>query len=137
MQARSGLRQLERVEKNIAHRKKMAQLYDQLLAEKGWPVRQYDASIMDPVMVWYPLRIKEKERALAEAAQAGVELGSWFDSVLHQIETSLQAYHYEPGMCPQGEKAAQEVVNFPLHPRANEKTAKRVVEFVTGFTKVV
>ncbi|MHC4617641.1 MAG: DegT/DnrJ/EryC1/StrS family aminotransferase [Planctomycetota bacterium] len=135
IQASSGLKQLRKAEQNIAHRKKMAQLYDRLLEEKGWPKRQYDASIMEPVMVRYPVRIAEKDRALAEAARAGVELGSWFNAPLHQIETSLQAYDYEPGICPQAEKAAREVVNLPLHPRANEKTAKRTVEFVTGFTK--
>ena len=114
----------------------MAILYDQLLAEKSWPTRQYYVSLMDPVMVRYPVRIAEKKRALAEAAQAGVELGSWFDAPLHQIETSLQDYDYKPGMCPQAEKAAREVVNLPLHPRAYERTARRSVEFITRFTKV-
>jgi dTDP-4-amino-4,6-dideoxygalactose transaminase len=137
IQACSGLKQLRKAEQNIAHRKKMAQLYDRLLEEKGWPKRQYDASIVEPVMVRYPVRIAEKDRALAEAAKAGVELGSWFNAPLHRIETSLQAYDYEPGICPQAEKAAREVVNLPLHPRANEKTAKRTVEFITGFTKIV
>ncbi len=136
-QARSGLRQLKKVEWNIAHRKKMAQLYDQLLEEKGWPTRQYNASIMDPVMVRYPVRITEKEQALAKAGKAGIELGNWFNSPLHQIETSLRAYDYEIGMCPEAEKASDEVVNLPLHPRANEKTAKRTVEFITRFTKVI
>lgn len=136
IQAHSGLKQLRKADQNIAHRKKMAQLYDGLLEEKGWPKRQYDASIMEPVMVRYPVRIAEKDRALAKAAKAGVELGSWFNSPLHQIETSLQDYDYEPGICPQAEKAAQEVVNLPLHPRANETTAKRTVEFITRFTKI-
>ncbi len=88
-------------------------------------------------MVRYPVRIAEKDKALAEAAKAGIKLGSWFDSSLHQIETSLRAYDYKVGMCPEAEKAAREVVNLPLHPRANEKTAKRTVDFITGFTKVV
>jgi len=137
MQARSGLRQLNKIEQNIAHRKKMAQLYDQLLAEKGWPTQQYDASIIHPVMVRYPVRIAEKEKALAEAAKAGIELGSWFECPLHPIETPLEAYNYEIGMCPEAEKASREVVNLPLHPRASERTAKRTVEFIIRFTKVI
>lgn len=113
----------------------MTDLYDELLSEKGWPARSYDASIIDPVMVRYPVRITEKDNALTDAAKAGIELGSWFNSPLHQIETDLEAYGYEPGMCPQGEKAAREVVNLPLHPRANEKTVRRTVKFITQFTK--
>ncbi len=134
-QARVGLSQLKKVEQNIAHRKKLAALYDELLSEKGWPARTCDASIMDPVMVRYPVRITEKDKALASAAKAGIELGSWFNSPLHQVEIDLEAYDYAPGMCPEGEKAAREVVNLPLHPRANEKTVRRTVKFITQFTK--
>lgn len=137
IQARSGLKQLMKIDANIAHRKKMALVYDRLLAAKGWPGRKYDSSIIDPVMVRYPVRIVEKDQALAKAAKAGIELGSWFECPLHPIKTPLEAYDYKIGMCPEAEKASREVVNLPLHPRADEKTAKRTVEFITGFTKVV
>jgi len=136
IQAKSGLKQLRKAEHNIAHRRKMAQLYDQLFSEKGWPNRQYDASVMEPVMVRYPVRITDKEKALADATRAGIELGSWFECPLHPIETPLEVYDYEIGMCPEAEKASNEVVNLPLHPRVNEKVARRTVEFITRFTKV-
>ncbi len=136
VQARSGLRQLKKIERNIAHRREMAQLYDRLLEERGWSAHQYDASIMQPVMVRYPLRITQKDKALAEAAKAGIELGNWFECPLHPIETPMAAYDYEVEMCPEAKKASNEVVNLPLHLRANEKTAKRTVEFITKFTQV-
>lgn len=137
VQARSGLRQLKKLQKNIQHRKQITQLYDNLLVEKGWKAREYDEGTVDPVMVRYPVRIKEKQQALEQAAGAGVELGSWFECPLHPIETPLEAYDYEIGMCPEAEKAAKEVVNLPLHPRATEKTAKRTVEFITHFTQAI
>jgi len=40
-------------------------------------------------------------------------------------------------MCPEAEKASSQVVNLPLHPRTNEKTAEKTVEFITGFTQAV
>ena len=134
-QARSGLGQFSKIETNIAHRQGMARLYDQLLREKGWQGRKYDASVLAPVMVRYPVRIREKDRALAEAAGAGVELGSWFECPLHPMETPLAVYDYQAGMCPVAEKAALEVVNLPLHLRATEKTARRTVEFISQFTE--
>lgn len=137
IQARSGLKQLAKLDSNIAHRKQMAQLYDRLLEEKGWPVRKYDTAAMEPIMVRYPVRIAEKDKALAEAPKKAIELGSWFECPLHPIETPLAAYDYEAGMCPEAEKACNEVVNLPLHPRANERTAKRTVEFITKFAKVI
>jgi dTDP-4-amino-4,6-dideoxygalactose transaminase len=136
VQAGSGLRQLKKIEQNIRHRKELAELYDKLLEQKGWPSRNYSRSTMDPVMVRYPVRIAEKQKALVEAAKAGIELGSWFECPLHPIETPLTAYNYEVGMCPVAEKASNEVVNLPLHPRVDEKTVKRTVEFITSFTAV-
>jgi dTDP-4-amino-4,6-dideoxygalactose transaminase len=135
VQARRGLRQLERIEHNIAHRGNMARLYDELLVEKGWRPRVYDKSAMNPVMVRYPVRITEKDRALRESAAAGVELGSWFECPLHPKETPLAAYDYEVGCCPEAEKASREVVNLPLHPRTNEATVRRSIEFITQFTQ--
>ncbi len=135
VQARAGIRQLERIESNIAHRKRMAQLYDEHLEAKGWVPRQYDDDRIDPVMVRYPVRIEEKDKALSAAANAGIELGSWFESPLHPIETPLASYDYENGVCPESERAARQVVNLPLHPRATRKTIARTVEFISRFTQ--
>ncbi len=135
IQARSGLRQLKKLRSNIAHRKKIAAFYDHLLQEKGWHCRQYDAVTMNPVMVRYPVRITEKKKALESAASQGIELGSWFESPLHPEETPLEQYGYKWGMCPEAEKAAQQVVNLPLHPRVSEKTAEKTVAFITQYTQ--
>jgi dTDP-4-amino-4,6-dideoxygalactose transaminase len=135
MQARAGLRQLGKIEDNISHRVNMARLYDELLENKGWKARNYDKALIAPVMVRYPLRIREKQEALAQAAKAGIELGSWFECPLHPIETPLASYGYKIGMCPQAEKAAREAVNLPLHPRANARTVEETVNFITDFTQ--
>jgi len=128
-QARSGLARLRRLDEAIKHRRQLAKLYDELLAEHGWtPPLQPDGA--EPVLVRYPVRVKDKQRALTEAARHFVELGSWFECPLHPIETPLQAYGYQPGQCPEAERASREVVNLPLHPRASERTVRRTVEFI-------
>ncbi|OHB55232.1 MAG: hypothetical protein A2Y07_11060 [Planctomycetes bacterium GWF2_50_10] len=134
IQARSGISQLKKLPANIEHRKQIAALYDELLKQKGWPTRKYDHSIIDPVMVRYPVRIKEKAKALEAAAGAGIELGSWFECPLHPIETPMDKYDYTPGMCPEAEKASAEVVNLPCHPRVSRRVAIKTVEFITQFT---
>lgn len=131
MQARSGLRQLRRWDRILDHRRRMRRLYDDLLAQHGWPVTKLP-EYMDPVLVRYPIRVADKERALATAGRHFVELGSWFECPLHPIETPLEDYGYRPGMCPEAERASREVVNLPMHPRASEATARRSVEFISG-----
>ncbi len=131
MQARTGLRQLGRLERMIAHRRRLRQVYDELLAEAGWAVPNLPEHV-DPVLVRYPVRVADKPKALATAAKHWVELGSWFECPLHPIETPLEAYGYRPGQCPVAETAAAEVVNLPTHPRADAATAKRTVAFIAG-----
>lgn len=129
LQAKSGLRQLDRLEHNIAHRRKMAEIYQQLLRERHWPVTQPPPHA-EPSLVRYPVRVADKERALANAASHFVELGSWFECPLHPIETDLAAYGYHTGMCPEADRASREVVNLPMHPRTSPATARRSVDFL-------
>ena len=131
VQARVGLRQLAKLDGNIEHRRRMTRLYDQLLSERGWPIPR-PAPDLDPVLVRYPVRVADKAKALAEAAGHFVELGSWFECPLHPIETPMEAYGYHTGMCPEADRASRETVNLPLHPRANEATARRSVDFITS-----
>lgn len=130
-QAASGRRQLHKLDANVAHRRRMTQLYAELLAPHGFTPPELPAQA-DPALVRYPVRVADKERALAEAARHFVELGSWFECPLHPIETPLEAFGYQPGRCPVAERACREVVNLPLHPRANEATVRRSVAFIAG-----
>ncbi|GJM23700.1 MAG: hypothetical protein DHS20C16_01150 [Phycisphaerae bacterium] len=129
MQARAGLRQLDRVAANLTHRRKMREIYDRLCCENGLALPKISPDA-DPVLVRYPVRVADKATALRKASSHFVELGSWFECPLHPIETPMSAYGYHEGMCPEADKACREVVNLPCHPRASESTAKRSVAFL-------
>lgn len=130
LQARIGLRQLGKLERNLAHRRQMVEVYDHLLTESGWPVKVLP-SYAEPVLVRYPVRVADKARALAAAPRHLVELGSWFECPLHPQETDMSLYGYHTGMCPEADRACREVVNLPLHPRTSPATARRSVEFIS------
>jgi perosamine synthetase len=130
MQARAGHRQLRRLDQNIAHRRRLAAIYDDLLRARGWFVPSPPPDTA-PVLVRYPVRVAAKARALTEAARKFLELGSWFECPLHPAQTRMEVYGYHAGMCPEAERACREVVNLPVHPRANRRTARRLVEFLT------
>jgi dTDP-4-amino-4,6-dideoxygalactose transaminase len=128
-QARAGLRQMHKLEANLAHRRAMRKVYEDLLRAAGWDVAALPDRL-DPVLVRYPVRVADKARAVAEAPRHGVELGTWFEIPLHPKETPMERYDYVMGMCPVAERACREVVNLPMHPRAGEATARRSVEFL-------
>ena len=129
LQGRAGLSKIKAVERNITHRKRMTKLYDEQLDAIGWP-RPKIPEHFDPVLVRYPVRVANKDRALADAAKHYVELGSWFECPLHPKETPMETYGYRTGMCPEAERASAEVVNLPVHPRADERTVERTVKFI-------
>jgi dTDP-4-amino-4,6-dideoxygalactose transaminase len=128
-QARAGLAQMRKIDRNIAHRREMRLVYDELLTAAGWSLPALP-DYMDPVLVRYPVRVADKDRAVAEAPGRGIELGTWFECPLHPIETPMELYDYKAGMCPVAERACREVVNLPTHPRAGRRTAERSVAFV-------
>ncbi|MBI9015946.1 MAG: DegT/DnrJ/EryC1/StrS family aminotransferase [Phycisphaerae bacterium] len=132
MQVAAGTSQMNKINKNIAHRQQMAKLYDKLLSEADFDIPTIP-DYMDPVLVRYPLRVSDKEKALAGAPAAGVEIGSWFECPLHPIETPMHLYDYTKGQCPEAEKACRETINLPLHPRAGEKTVRRTVAYIKQF----
>ena len=129
-QARSGISQLRKLDENLAHRRRMTRAYDELLQEHGWPSPQL-SDRLDPALSRYPVRVADKKRLLGAAWRHLLELGSWFESPIHPIETSMEAYGYEAGMCPEAERASLEVINLPVHPRTNETTARRTVAMIT------
>ncbi len=87
-QARSGLKQLTKLDLNIAHRLSLALRYDCLLQDKGFKCRSYDGAIMRPAMVRYPLRITEKAEALEQAARAGGRLVVSRLTIVHSSTSS-------------------------------------------------
>ena len=129
-QCRAGLRQMKRIDANLAHRKSMAKTYNLLFKAAGWKTNLVPEYI-DPVLVRYPVRVNNKAAIVAEAPRHGVDVGTWFECPLHPKETPMSLYDYEVGMCPEAEKACETVINLPVHQRTTIKTARRAVDFIT------
>lgn len=128
-QALRGLRQLSHLKENLASRRQLTDRYSQLLQEAGFepvtipPERQ-------AVLVRYPLLVKNKAAVLAEAQQRSVEIGSWFDSVIHPSGSPLKEMGYSLGQCPVAERVVRHIVNLPLHYRVSENDTARTIDFI-------
>jgi perosamine synthetase len=127
-QAGLGLKRLQTLPRDIAHRRQLAKFYEECLQARGWPGAAAPESA-ESVYLRYPVRVANKWEMLSEAAGARIELGSWFESTLHPIRGSLERFGYHRGRCPVAEQAAAEVVNLPLHPRVSKKEAERIGDF--------
>jgi len=125
-----GLRQLKRLHAIVAHRRKLAGLYESALARgvtEGKLGLLRCAPDVSPVWLRYPVVVPDPEATLARMRRRGFELAPrWFSQVVYPPGTDLRTIGYVPGMCPGGEELAARILNLPTHPLIEPELAERV-----------
>ncbi|MBI5630404.1 MAG: aminotransferase class I/II-fold pyridoxal phosphate-dependent enzyme [Elusimicrobia bacterium] len=111
-QARLGLSQLGDLERNLAHRRRIAGWLEGKIGWSGMDAGELNAS----TWLRYSFLVKDREKFEA-AFKRRFDLGVWFTSVVAGRCRDLEAVGYRPGSCPIAELAARHIVNFPTHPR--------------------
>ena len=126
-QAALALRQLGRLDNNLAHRRAVAEAYGARLSEWGIDGPRPPAKA-EPAFVRYPLWVEDRAAAMRLAAPHAV-LGDWFTSVL---EEAISPAHgdYQLGSCPRAEAAATHLVNLPTHPRVSARDVEAIASTV-------
>ncbi len=132
-QAEAGLARLTSIAEDIAHRKQMTEFYESELGSRNATVKI--AKGMEPVFLRYPVIVNNKDDVLREARRRNIEVGSWFESVLHPETKNLEKAGYIKGSCPIGEEIARSIVNLPTHPRVTIQDAKRSLSIVLPFVR--
>lgn len=111
-QAALGLRQIERLEQNVNHRRATVKAYSHLLA-KGGVKLPCPPPKADVAYVRFPIWVENKE-ATYERTLPYALLGTWFSSVL--MEAISPTYgDYTMGSCPNAELATKHLLNLPTH----------------------
>ena len=112
------------------HRRNLKQVYDAALKVAGFPVFEVP-SYADPVLLRYPIRVRNKTQILSEAKRRGIEIGEWYTHPIDRPEgLDPETLGYRPGMCPEGERASREVIHFPMSPNVTKDSARQMIDFV-------
>lgn len=112
------------------HRRWLRRTYDSALKSAELPVFNVP-SYADPVLLRYPVRIRNKTKVLAETKKRGIEIGEWYTHPVDKPEDmDPAALGYKEGMCPEGERASREVIHFPMGSNITEESVLRMVRFV-------
>ncbi len=133
-QAALGLRQLRRLQSNVAHRRKTGMAYSERFSEQGFPVPHPPAKA-EPAFVRYPVWVHNPEMTRRIAARYAT-IGTWFSSVLEEA-TSPACGDYEMGSCPRAEEAAKHLINLPTNPRVNAQDVETIISAVVGAETIV
>lgn len=134
-QVRKGLREMARIESNIAHRIELTRYYQRELPNIGFSA--LSAKVPEGLpLLRYPVRVANKQEILAKAKKHRVEIGSWFEVPLHPEGTRMEEFGYREGMCPEADRASREVVNLPTHLKVDESTAEKTLDFLKTYARL-
>lgn len=126
-QAALGMRQLRRLEANVARRRAVAIAYSERLSKLGFDVPRPPTKA-EPAFVRYPVWVKDPEMTKRVATRHAT-LGTWFSSVLEEA-ISPACGDYKMGSCPRAEEAARHLINLPTNPRVSEQDIEMIVSAV-------
>jgi dTDP-4-amino-4,6-dideoxygalactose transaminase len=126
-QAIVALRQLERLDANLAHRRAIARRYLAELPELGYRVPGPPGRA-ETAYVRFPIRVADREEADRIAGRRAV-LGRWFTSVL-QLSDHPGVAGYTSGSCPTAETLATQLMNLPTHPRMTDDDVTALLELL-------
>ncbi|MBS1715441.1 MAG: DegT/DnrJ/EryC1/StrS family aminotransferase [Armatimonadetes bacterium] len=81
-----------------------------------------------PVYARFPLLAADKERLLARAEEARVEVADWYRTPVHPLERrEWGAVGLEPGSCPRAEKLSDEIVSLPLSLKVTDEDVRKTL----------
>lgn len=120
-QARIGLRQLTKLQDNLAWRRRCARLYRGARGKTAYTPTEAHVFLRDTFLV-------EDRQAWVALYRDLLDMGVWFTSVAHGRDSDLDKIGYQSGSCPVAEEAARHCVNLPTHPRVRrpEDLAERL-----------
>lgn len=124
-QAHLGLRQLRRLEANLAHRRATVAAYRHRLgaAAACFP-RAADGAV--PSFVRFPLLVTDRQAAV-RAGSPHVVTGTWFTSVFEEA-IDAASFGYVAGSCPVAESMARDLVNYPTHGRVTDDDVEAIAD---------
>ena len=127
-----ALSQFQRLELFNQKRIKIAKLYQKELKslKMQLPKRQKNSH---HVFLRYTIKIDRAEALIKFGQKRDIFLGDWYRPVIAPKGVDQNKVFYQPGSCPQAEKAAAMSVNLPTHPKMTIKDAKRVIKILKEF----
>ena len=101
-----ALLEMERFEKNLNHRLRIANKYDEIFDTLGLE-KPFRPGYAFHTFLRYSFLVADKQSFLRKAEEDRIEAGDWFLSPLHPIEKDLSPWGYEKGMCPVAESVCE------------------------------
>lgn len=130
VQGRILRRAFVNIDKNTAHRRRVASAYRSLIRAPRIRHLRIPSNV-DPVFGRYPLIVEGKRSLIEGAKRAKVELADFYATPVHPLQgDDLRSVGYEPGSCPNAEWMSERIVSLPTGPQVDQRQIARAVEYL-------
>lgn len=123
IQAREGVKSINKLDKNLKLRKKNATLFNQFLKQND-KVFVAEELFNNHSFLKFPILVKNRELFKQRAEQASVNLGDWFVSMIHPIEDCFGNWKLTPQEFPVANEISKQMLNLDTDSRSVEKIIK-------------
>lgn len=125
VQAKEGLRNIKKLNGLLLLRKKNAKIYTDFLKNKG--KKYVDESLFENhSFLKYPFLVKDRKSFLEKAVNAKIELGEWFLSPIHPIESNFEFWNLDIDKYPISKRVSSQMLNLPT----DIEDISRVLKFI-------
>ncbi len=124
-----ALGQLNRLDKFLNHRMKIARIYEKRLKSQKSTKLILPPQNSKTTYLRFPILVKNPERIRQEFhTKHKTLLGNWYRPLVAPKGVNLNAISYQPGSCPRAEKISQKILNLPTNIRCSPKQARMIVQ---------
>lgn len=124
------LRKIPGVARIAQHSNRLADYYREQIKHPAF-TRVSAPANSAAVYARYPLFAAHKDRLLAAASAAGIEISGWYQTPVHPLAgNELREVNYAGGSCPNAEKAASLLVSLPVNEKTSLADAGKITRFI-------
>jgi dTDP-4-amino-4,6-dideoxygalactose transaminase len=113
-------------------RRRNAAYYDAAFADVAEVVRPVVDPANESIYNQYTLRAQRRDALQAHLRERGIGTSVYYPLPLH-LQPCFAYLGYEPGSCPESERAASEVLSLPIYPELTSAQLDEVVDAVRAF----
>ena len=134
--AAMGIAQCESIEERTKQRIANAQKLSDGLKDADFLETPFVPKDYTHVYHQYTLRIKDglRDKFMQYLKDSGIGCGIHYPQVVYK-QPLYQSLGYKNGLCPEAEKAVEEVISIPVHPSLSEEDLNTIIKTIKGFKK--
>ena len=131
-QVNEGVKSVKKIKELLELRKQNSKLYSKFLKENNLTFVS-DSLCSNHSFLKYPLLVNDRKKFLSLAEKHKVDLGEWFNSPLHPVQSNFEIWGLNVDCFPNAKYASERMVNLPT----DTDEIRKVIGFLKQYEDMI